>query len=186
MNSLSTKLKNRTIRYDGVIIARPEDISALIMNGVPTCNIRYTEEDEDIIAFNKMVGAEDILKKDADEPVNISLDWNIPQELLELDLDEYILNIYDLRLKVFSKTYTNEQLSESAERLAFELNQISIRGMTNFIKTVIFIIDEFRKENVVWGVGRGSSCASYVLFLLGLHVVDPIIFDIAADEFFHD
>ena len=58
--------------------------------------------------------------------------------------------------------------------------------MTEFVKTVIFIVDTFKEAGIVWGVGRGSSCASYILFLLGLHLVDPIKFDISMDEFFHD
>jgi DNA polymerase III alpha subunit len=49
---------------------------------------------------------------------------------------------------------------------------------------MVYIIDTLRKNNIVWGVGRGSSVASYVLFLLGVHRVDSVKYDIPLNEFF--
>jgi len=40
-----------------------------------------------------------------------------------------------------------------------------------------------RKNNIVWGVGRGSSVASYVLFLLGVHKIDSMYYELSVDEF---
>ena len=31
-----------------------------------------------------------------------------------------------------------------------------------------------RENNIVWGVGRGSPVASYVLFLIGVHRINSI------------
>ena len=40
------------------------------------------------------------------------------------------------------------------------------------------------KENkIVWGVGRGSSVASYVLYLLGIHKIDSIQYRLDWKEF---
>jgi DNA polymerase III alpha subunit len=33
-------------------------------------------------------------------------------------------------------------------------------------------------------VGRGSSVASYVLFLIGVHKIDPIKYELPIEEFF--
>jgi DNA polymerase III alpha subunit len=41
-----------------------------------------------------------------------------------------------------------------------------------------------RDNNIVWGVGRGSSVASYVLYLLGIHKIDSIKYNLSPDEFF--
>jgi DNA polymerase III alpha subunit len=40
-----------------------------------------------------------------------------------------------------------------------------------------------RSNNIVWGVGRGSSVASYVLYLLGVHKVDSIKYGLDIREF---
>jgi DNA polymerase III alpha subunit len=40
-----------------------------------------------------------------------------------------------------------------------------------------------RKENIVWGVGRGSSVASYVLYLIGVHKIDSLYYNLDVEEF---
>jgi DNA polymerase III alpha subunit len=48
---------------------------------------------------------------------------------------------------------------------------------------LIYIIDTMRKNNIVWGVGRGSSVASYILYLLGVHKVDSVKYNLHIEEF---
>ena len=40
-----------------------------------------------------------------------------------------------------------------------------------------------RKNNIVWGVGRGSSVSSYVLFLMGVHKVDSMKYNLDIKDF---
>jgi DNA polymerase III alpha subunit len=47
-----------------------------------------------------------------------------------------------------------------------------------------YIVDTLRANNIVWGVGRGSSVASYVLHLIGVHKIDSIKYSIPIEEFF--
>jgi DNA polymerase III alpha subunit len=49
-----------------------------------------------------------------------------------------------------------------------------------------YIVDTLRANNVVWGVGRGSSVASYVLHIIGVHKIDPIKYNIPIEEFFKE
>ena len=46
-----------------------------------------------------------------------------------------------------------------------------------------YMIDTFRKNDIVWGVGRGSSVASYVLFLIGVHKTDSMLYELDVTEF---
>ena len=39
------------------------------------------------------------------------------------------------------------------------------------------------ENRVIWGVGRGSSVASYVLYKLGIHRVDSMFYELDIDEF---
>ena len=55
-----------------------------------------------------------------------------------------------------------------------------------FIKVLqflIYFIDTLRANNIVWGVGRGSSVASFCLFLIGVHKINPLQYDLNITEF---
>ena len=55
--------------------------------------------------------------------------------------------------------------------------------MMDLLRYMIYLVDFMRKENIVWGVGRGSSVASYVLYLIGIHKVDSIQYGLDYKEF---
>ena len=40
-----------------------------------------------------------------------------------------------------------------------------------------------KQNNLIWGVGRGSSVASYVLYLLGVHRIDSLHYNLDIAEF---
>jgi len=46
-----------------------------------------------------------------------------------------------------------------------------------------YFVDTMQANNVVWGVGRGSSVASYVLYLIGVHKIDSIKYNLDWQEF---
>ena len=51
------------------------------------------------------------------------------------------------------------------------------------LRYLIYLVNLMRENNIVWGVGRGSSVSSYVLFLIGVHKVNSIEFDLDINEF---
>ena len=57
------------------------------------------------------------------------------------------------------------------------------RGLYPLLKHLLFLVDHFRKNNIVWGVGRGSSVASFVLYLIGIHKVNPLKYDLDIKDF---
>jgi DNA polymerase III alpha subunit len=52
------------------------------------------------------------------------------------------------------------------------------------LKAMKYLVDTFRENNIVWGVGRGSSVASYALYLIGVHKVDSVKYELPITEFF--
>lgn len=44
------------------------------------------------------------------------------------------------------------------------------------------LITKFKENDVIWGVGRGSACASLLLYLIEVHDVDPIKYEIPFSE----
>lgn len=75
-------------------------------------------------------------------------------------------------------------IEDHVGRLTKELEYLEEYNQQSFILKVKALVDKFVEDEVVWGVGRGSSCASYVLFVLGIHDVNPITYAINASEFY--
>jgi hypothetical protein len=95
--------------------------------------------------------------------------WRMPNEYKELDIAEHILS---LCTQDYELQRVGEELLLFQERDAFDL-----------LRYMKYLIDTLRKNNVVWGVGRGSSVASYVLFLLGVHKINSIYYQLDIEEF---
>lgn len=107
-------------------------------------------------------------------------DFNIPQKYRDLDLDYHIATKI-VGLPVGHRVHDN--LMEYCARSANEMHQMRQRSMEDFLRLLIYIIDVFVEHDVVYGIGRGSGCASLVLYLCGVHFVDPIEYDIPISEF---
>jgi DNA polymerase III alpha subunit len=57
------------------------------------------------------------------------------------------------------------------------------RNLFPVLQLLIYIVDTMRKHNIVWGVGRGSSVASYCLYLIGVHKIDSLKYNLNIREF---
>ena len=101
-------------------------------------------------------------------------EWNIPSEYRELDWIEY--------LKI--KREEHQSGPKYDQRFEDEISMAKERGMEKFIRATIYVVETLRENNVTLGVGRGSSCASFLLYLIGVHRIDPVLYDIPAEEFF--
>lgn len=99
-----------------------------------------------------------------------SEEWLIPEEYMQIDLIDYFLD----------KCKTKEE----KERVILELNEFVQLGNIKIINVLIYLVDVMRKNNIVWGVGRGSSVSSYLLYLVGLNKINPLEYDIDYKEFF--
>jgi DNA polymerase III alpha subunit len=75
---------------------------------------------------------------------------------------------------------------EAIERISIELEMYRTRNLYPILQVLIYIIDTMRKHDIVWGVGRGSSVASYVLYILGIHKVDSLKYNLDINEFLKD
>lgn len=180
---MKTELSDRVLRYDGVSIVEPDKILNLIKMGIPTSMIRIVSENDDVRLFNSRVEEKDKLKVEGAEPVTLQFEWKLPQQFIELDVHGYVQQLFFEKVNAL---YGDDEMSiTAARRLEIELQEFEKRGLIPLLRTIIYIIHELKANNKIWGVGRGSSCASYVLFILGLHVVDPVLFDVSLEEFFH-
>jgi DNA polymerase III alpha subunit len=184
MKELLTELNDRVLRFDGVSIVEPDQVEALLRQGAVPSQLRVVYETPEIEAFNRHVSLAERLMEFEPEPLSFKFAWQLPPEFLSLDVEEHVSVVFGERLPALE--YDSAQTEDAITRVALELQGFRERGLYDLLRVIIFTLHRFRETNQVWGVGRGSSCASYILFLLGLHVVDPIKFEVPLEEFMHD
>ena len=102
--------------------------------------------------------------------------WTLPEAYKYLDLDGYLTELAD-------RVERDDLYEARLQRLAIEIALFKAHQLDDVLRALIYVIDTLRAKKVVWGVGRGSSCSSYLLFLLGLHDVDPVKYDIKITDF---
>ena len=105
---------------------------------------------------------------------NISKEFNIPLHYKELDVEEFIHS---------KMPASGQDVKIKTARVDMELAMYKERGLYPILQLLIYIIDTMRKHNLVWGVGRGSSVSSYVLYILGVHKVDSYKYNLDIKEF---
>lgn len=95
--------------------------------------------------------------------------WFMPEEYMNLDIAQYVL----------------DQCKNDAElqRAGQELLMYQERDMFDLLRYLKYLVDTFRTNKLVWGVGRGSSVASFVLFLIGVHKINSLYYDLSIEEF---
>lgn len=95
--------------------------------------------------------------------------WYMPNEYKELDIKEWLLK------QCHNATET--------QRVIEELELFDRFNMINLLRFLKYLIDYMRSNQILWGLGRGSSVASYCLYLIGVHKVDSIKYDLDIKEF---
>ena len=89
---------------------------------------------------------------------------------------------YDLYGMLMGQCKTKEAINRAKE----EYSEFKKRGMLDLLRYMIYLVSFMRENNIVWGVGRGSSVASYVLYLIGVHRIDSIKYNLDWREFLRD
>lgn len=117
-------------------------------------------------------------KIDLYEELSISLEefdqnqqnnWKMPEQYKNIDIAKFVL----------------DQCKSEAElqRAGEELLIFQEKNMFPLLQYLKYLVDTMRQHNIVWGVGRGSSVASFVLFLLGVHKINSLYYDLHIGEF---
>jgi DNA polymerase III alpha subunit len=160
----------------GQLIYNQNDLCELFLQD-PTRTINNALVDT-IIEFNGFLSLENTPNLTQYTDSNLSIEdfdkqnqsnWYMPVEYYELDIAKWVL----------------DQCQSEAElqRAGDELIKFQERNMFVLLQYLKYLVDTMRKNNIVWGVGRGSSVASFVLFLIGIHRINSLYYDLSIDEF---
>ena len=156
-----------------------KDLIDMIYTGhIEKCHVVLCDPGDDVDQFNTAMQEQglptltqyiplDVDQKDFDNA--LQSEWFMPDEYKKLNVHNYIL----------TKCTTQEETARCAEELA----EFEGRGMKPLLQYMVYLVDFMRENNIVWGVGRGSSVASYVLYLIGVHKVNSIQFGLDWREF---
>lgn len=175
--SFNTELANRTLWYDGDSTVTVDSLMRAIVNGNSTEGLFVSEMTPEIEQYNKNVlKSERIGIKEEIRP--LSFEWNIPEEYKTLDVYEYVG-----RKLLETEEVDKPDLMNRAARVADEMELYQKLGLIDILRTLIFVINTLIENNIVWGVGRGSSVSSYVLYLIGVHDVDSFKYGLNIEEF---
>lgn len=99
----------------------------------------------------------------------LSSNWYMPDQYKQLDIAKHCLDLC--------------QTDVELQRAGKELILFQERELFDLLRFMKYLVDTLRKQNIVWGVGRGSSVASYVLYLLGVHKINSMYYELDIEEF---
>jgi DNA polymerase III alpha subunit len=127
-------------------------------------SIKLNGDDLDLLNFYR---EPDCILEDFDK--NAQGQWFIPEEYQHFPIEEWLLN--------------QCQTDQEFDRVKEELILFNQYNMVVILKVLKYLVDLMRQNNIVWGIGRGSSVSSYCLYLIGVHKINSIKFNLEISEF---
>ena len=149
----------------GEIVYNIEDVVDLIMKQQSTAGITV----DGTVQLEDTSPETDIsLSVDEYDMMN-QRNWLMPEEYKQMDIAQHVIDLCK----------TTSEIQRAGE----ELLMFQERNLFNLLKYLKYLVDTMRDNKIIWGVGRGSSVASYVLYLLGVHRIDSMYYDLDPGEF---
>lgn len=170
----------RTVDDWGRVLLAPDTLMEALYAGVDVAQVPVQREDELTLIYNAMCEqfdktrhmlrlAEPLAHSPDDEHVMRADAWRTPELYASIDVRDHVLAFCESDVE--------------CDRVRQEMDLFEARGLLPVLRACIWLVDHFRSNNIVWGVGRGSSVASYVLFLIGVHKIDSIRYGLDIKEF---
>jgi hypothetical protein len=144
-------------KLNGVIVDPPLDLetAALILDSVP-----------EFIQYDKY--AEENLSVQEFDHRNQER-WFMPEEYQQLDIAKLVLDLCKTEAEL--------------QRVGEELLLYQERNLFDLLRYLKYLVDVMQTNRLIWGVGRGSSVSSYILYLMGVHRVNSMFYDLDPTEF---
>jgi DNA polymerase III alpha subunit len=168
--------KTRTNDYGDVIFSEEDvidllytnpdfDISKLYLNDIEKYTKSLKELGIDLPVINtapKRSTTEKFDKENCDH-------WHMPEKYYQINVLQWLLD--------------KCQNDEEKMRVQMEYDLFEKKNFIRVLQFLIYFVDNLRANDIVWGVGRGSSVASFCLFLIGVHKINPMIYNLDVTEF---
>jgi hypothetical protein len=165
----------------GEIIAQESDVIDMIMQGRDPLQMHglTVSPDLDIDRLaSELADPKDIVSWKYPETKDIDVNefdaqrqknWFMPDEYRSIDIAAHVLSL------------CRDQ--SELQRAGQELMMFQEQDLFDLLRYLKYLVDTMRANHIIWGVGRGSSVASFVLYLLGVHRINSIYYDLDPREF---
>ena len=149
----------------GEIVYNIEDVVDLLMKQQSTAGITV----DGTVQLEDTLPETDISLSVDEYDIMNQQNWLMPEEYKQMDIAQHVIDLCKTQPEI--------------QRAGEELLMFQERNLFNLLKYLKYLVDTMRANNIIWGVGRGSSVASYVLYLLGVHRIDSMYYDLDPREF---
>ena len=171
---MTIKLSNRIICDDGSVICSQSALTELLYTGGDLSGIFCDDQDDETEWLNGHRVCDDF----SDGPQYVSTGqyadinwyehWFTPEPYKSMDIERWC--------------YEKCNSDLERERVLHELAEMKNRSMYSIIRHLIYCVDVWRTNGIFWGVGRGSSVCSFVLYLIGINRVNPLEYGLELRE----
>jgi DNA polymerase III alpha subunit len=165
----------RTDIYDQIILSEKDLCNLYLQNPDRILSKTLIDTDININDELELTNIPELIKyADSSESIEqfdqrLQTNWHMPDEYQNLDIAKWVLD----------QCQTDSERQRVGEELLLYLD----RNLFKLLQYLKYLVDTMRKHGIVWGVGRGSSVASYVLYLIGVHKIDSIYYSLDIEEF---
>ena len=176
---MATQESRVKVNMYGQAILSSSDLQQLILQGRNIGHLNVIP-DEEIELFNQYQA--DLLK----ETITF---LGEPEEKLTFDefhqerADEWIFPVVyqqiDVRAWLLDKCTTQIEI----DRVLLEYSLYEERGLIMLLRLFIYLVEYMRNNGFIWGVGRGSSVSSYILYLIGIHRVNSLKYNLEISDY---
>lgn len=155
--------------FDGLYSGKITSLDELNIDNDKTVNQFNQARQENAENFPVLQKFEQTIDNITEFDHNNQEQWFMGEYYKEMDIAKWLVE----------RCTTQDEL----DRVGQELILFVQHDMLDVLKYLKYLVDTMRYHNIVWGVGRGSSVASYCLYLIGVHKVNSIKYDLDIHEF---
>lgn len=167
-------------RFDQIVL-NEDDVCDLLMQGRSVQSLNHAMVDASVnlektallldcipalVNYDSLNDPEETLE---DFDRRLQKTWHMPDEYKQMDIAAHILSLCKTEAEL--------------QRCGHELLMFQERNLFDLLKFLKYLVDTMIANQVIWGVGRGSSVASYVLYKLGVHRIDSMFYELDVGEF---
>lgn len=159
-----------------------QNLIDLIYSGnIEKCHVVLCDPSDNIDQFNSVMEQQGLPGFQKYIPIDVSQkefdnacqsEWLMPDKYKNIS-DRALWHLLVGRCKEDSQTI----------RVTEEFAEFKSRNLLNLLRYMLYLVDFMRENNIVWGVGRGSSVSSYILYLIGVHKINSIKYNLDWREF---
>lgn len=162
----------------GELIYTENDVCDLVMKGHTPAELAglIVDSSVELAHLNELLDAPPLWSNEQPRTVTPEefhaqqqANWHMPEQYKNIDIAAHVLSL----------CATEAEL----QRCGKELLLYQERNLFDLLRFMVYMVDVMTEHRIVWGVGRGSSVASYVLYKLRVHRIDSMYYNLDIEEF---